>query len=558
MRILKLLPIFLIMASCAEVEPVPSPEKIDVDTQWPDSDFAWRAGDCISLNGTASLPLGEGVEGSSAAFEFSAIPESDLYVAFPSSAISFYGDGKATLTIPVSQKCSAAGYDRSAGIMMGCGDNSGVTLCPAVSFVSVKVESEKLIKSVKLESVFPNIKLSGIFSTDFRMNYPSSGMSYSHVEMISKNGLGSGSEFVLALNPCDLRDGIRCIVTDIDGDTMTQYLYPETVFSPGLRYEFQLVFEADAIIDPGQPSAGANQLTVASCNLLRPSGRRYEMSLDRKLVRDALVASIALTGADLIAFNEVDDTYISGGKYDLRSMCGQAIPGTWVWRLDWPNAIKSPGSVSYSYANGFAYNSKVLALDMSTMVWLAKSSEDWFTNSYAAYQKAGNPDRTCIAVRFQHIPSGKRFWFFVTHLPTESQGGGYTMAGGLNLYALSMAGSMPRILAGDMNSGPEGSNSYPYERLKTTWKDAWETVGEKGELGMYEDYQGTLSGSSASYWYTCDVFTHNHPERRIDHLMSGGSVHAVSYRTIRSLYGFRGKAWCPSDHLPVVATYEFD
>ena len=311
----------------------------------------------------------------------------------------------------------------------------------------------------------------------------------------------------------------------------------------------------DPVIPPGpgpQPQTKelVFQLKVATVNLLKPEGRRTEMSLEEERVRRALGASIADTDASLIAFNELDDVFIAGWE-EL------GVTGPWEWSLEWPNDIKESGEVLYSYSNGFAYDSTVLELKESGYVWLSKTEGGkWYTDPAEAYKKVGSPERTCIWTRFVHKATGKEFYFFVTHLPTESQGGGETMAMNVLWFARSKAANGWQVLCGDFNSAP-GSNEKPYSTLKASWSDAYETVGAAGKLGPYATAQGTLSGSSTKYYYTADEFTKNHPERRIDHIMTRGDCSASTYSTVIHTYFYGGKYWCPSDHLPVVATIDF-
>lgn len=307
---------------------------------------------------------------------------------------------------------------------------------------------------------------------------------------------------------------------------------------------------------PVTPSLDPGLLKVATVNLLKPDGRRAEMSMDLVEVRTALKSSIVKTGASLIAFNELDQDFIQGGKYSLITIC-QGLSPSWRWSLEWPNDIHADNTVTYSYSNGFAYDSSVLELKESGFVWLSKEASEWYTEPSAAYLKSGSPERTCIWTRFVLKSTQTPFWFFVSHLPTESQGGGATMATNLGLFTKSKAGDAPQILCGDLNSAP-GNNEFPYALLKTLWKDAYETIDTAGGLGPYASYQGTMSGSSGKYYYPVDTYTKNHPERRIDHIMTRGSCTAITYSTIVQNYMYGGKAWCPSDHLPVVATIDFN
>lgn len=282
-------------------------------------------------------------------------------------------------------------------------------------------------------------------------------------------------------------------------------------------------------------------LTVATCNVLKPSGRRDEMSLESPIVAKSLARSIIDTKADIIGFNELDENYIGSGQYSLKSAC--ATIKDFSWKLEWPNDIHELTTVvTYSYANGFAFNSSKLQLDDSGYVWLSKEEDQWYVKPSSAYKKAGSPERTCIWAKMTHKATRKVFWLFVTHLPTDSQGGAENMAKVVNAFAAQKAGKDPAILTGDMNSSP---SSAAYYNLTRFWKD-----GNKNSWG-------TLSGSSAKYYYTTSVFSDDRPDRRIDHIMTRGCT-AKDYRRIIVNYTMDGKSWCPSDHLPVVCTVEFE
>ena len=306
-------------------------------------------------------------------------------------------------------------------------------------------------------------------------------------------------------------------------------------------------------VEPSEPFS----LKVATYNVLKPSGRRSEMQLSSETVRNALGTAIAATGADLIAFNELDNNYIPSGVYSLKTLSN--LPVYWKWSLEWPNKIPDEPPLKYSYANGFAYNSTVLTLKESGYVWLSKETMAWYTDSSKAHNKAGSPERTCVWARFVHNATKGEFYLFVTHLATKDQGGAQNMASVVNSFAASKAGNARKILCGDMNSAPSSDYnvSAPYKALKAYWTDAYEKVSADGNIGTYANYPGTLSGSSASYYYDIETFTDGHPERRIDHIMTNGACKATTYSTVKTTYTLSGETWAPSDHLPVVATIEF-
>lgn len=290
------------------------------------------------------------------------------------------------------------------------------------------------------------------------------------------------------------------------------------------------------------PQDGDVTITVATCNVLKPSTRCAEMSMDNQKVRGALAGVIASAKADIIGFNELEETNLKGGKNSLQALC--ASIKDYKWELQWPNRMNSSGALSYYFAEGFAYNSAKLRLEESGYVWLSKEEDTWYTNPSDAYKKCGNPERTCIWIRFTHIASGKEFWVFPTHLPHPDHGGALNMAKVLNRFAEQKAGAAPAIMMGDMNSSPS-SEPEVYKALTEYWKD-----------GNVNANWGTMSGSSAKYYYSWDIFSGGHPERRIDHIMTRGCT-ASDYRRIIVTYPVDGNQWYPSDHLTISATVKF-
>lgn len=291
--------------------------------------------------------------------------------------------------------------------------------------------------------------------------------------------------------------------------------------------------------NPDEGSAGQISITVSTYNVLKPDAsarHKTNMSMDKPEVRQALASTIATTQSDIIGFGELDVTHLSNGKYSLAKIC--SMIRDYTWSLEWPNHISSNGSLSYSYAEGFAFNHKKLELVEKGYVWMSKTEDIWYEKPAPAYGKVGSPARTCIWTKFKHKETGKIFWVFVTHLPTADQGGQENMAKVVNRFAQQKAGDAPAILIGDMNANP---SSETYKTLTQYWKD-----------GNNRSW-GTMSGSSANYYYPTTTYSNNRPDRRIDHLMTKGCT-ASNYRTTIITYKVGNEEWCPSDHLPVTAT----
>jgi endonuclease/exonuclease/phosphatase family metal-dependent hydrolase len=185
-------------------------------------------------------------------------------------------------------------------------------------------------------------------------------------------------------------------------------------------------------------------LNVTTYNILKSDGSARHstyMSMDKQEVRQALAQTIAATQSDIIGFGELDQTNLPRGANDLAELCSSI--NDYTWSLDWPNAISKSGwlnptySTSYHYSEGFAYNNKKLEVVESGYVWLSKDEEKWYEDAKSAYENVGNPERTCIWIKFRHKSTGKMFWVFVTHLPTASQGGHENMAKVVNKFAQS-------------------------------------------------------------------------------------------------------------------------
>ena len=566
--ILMILPLVLCCTREAVVPDVPagsgmSPERTIITAELPDTRTAmtskegaawanrWREGDAINVNGIASDPLGAEQDGASkAAFSVGGV-QAPYCAGYPAAAFSNYSDGSATVRIAPEQDYVPGSYDPAAFIMTGRGADGKVGFTPAVALFRLTVEClpSLKIKSVKLSSPNINQAVSGTFSTDFS-TLKATGGYRNYVQVSSSAGIPGGEPITFAMAPCNFSsDGLSVEITFMNGRKLVRSARPSKAYKAGVMYT--------ATINPAE-------LTVAYYNILRPEKRTEEAhSMSNQATYNALGDAIVGTDADLIGFGELDSSALPGGFADLSVAAAKA---GYTWELNWPNNISRSYwwgwnySADCAYSNGCAYDASVLRLEESGYVWLQKEGTGTYSSARDAYKNAGSPERTIVWARFTHLLSGSPFWFFVTHLPTASQGGGENMAGGVNEFTSAMAGSERSILVGDMNSADRenGDNTGPITILLQQWTDAYESAAKAGSIGDCATYQGTMSGSSDSYYYTWQTFTKNHPERRYDHIMTRGALKATKYTTVRTTYTYNGKAWCPSDHLPVVSTIVFN
>lgn len=511
----------------------------------------WTEGDAISVNGLSSEPLVPGYSESSACFSVSGGPSAPFFAAYPAGALSGYSDGSATIELPATQHFVAGQCDPQALLLAGRSETTSLSFRPLVAIFKitpVQAAQQIEVRKVRIESIAGE-KLSGAFETDFETL---SGGSLTYAETVSAaQGQPAGTPFFIAIPAGEYAGGLRIIIETTGGRSVSYSRPAQMIAKPGAVYPLSLQFK-DAIV-------------VATYNILRASESSSSRNAGQAMTTEGLTGAwakaITATGADLIGFNEIDSNTIPGGAYALPNVCS-SLP--YNWELKHPNKITheflSFYSLGYNYANGFAYKPDVLSLEESGYVWLKAEGPGYYGSRSEAYKNAGSPERTCVYARFTIKASGRGFYFFVTHLATtEPQIA--NDAEGVNNFTYSKAGSAPCILVGDMNSAP-GTRQSAIDKLKLVWTDAWDDQNDSGILpSYYKTYSGTQSGSSDGYssWYTVEQFTRNHPERRIDHIMYKNGISSCNYGTVRdATYPYNGKAWNPSDHLPVFTTIVFD
>jgi len=563
----------------------------------PDYEVLWQSGDKISVNGTKSSEVASQYVGEKVAeFTVSGTLTAPYKVLYPGTTSANQ------IVIPGSQTYVAgtfpAGSAPAFGNAVKNGGNYGVRLSNFCGILRLALKGSATLSKIVFSSLDGNIKLSGAFTlaTDgdgFTGDF-SGGTSGSITLNFSPELTLSTSEdtYFFMPVPAQAYNGIEARVYQSDGAFMrltfckdgyeitgTDVLeFPSKNFEAGRAEDIVAIGDLTAQ-NGGEPTADPPGITVATFNVMRldddtrpaaattgdTSGKiarpANAIVKDCAEMQDALGLAIYNTAADLIGFNEIgDDMYASGQAYSLEDIAA-AQGASYTWKLNFPGSE----SGNYHYCNGFAYKSTILTLNESGKAWLRYNSESYSTSSAT---DSGDPNRFVVWAKFTHKVSGKVFYFFVTQLPTYGQDGGSgtsntNMSGGVNAFATAKAGSYPQILVGDMNSAPGHSSEAGYNKLKTYWTDAYETVSAAGNLAsFYSTYSGTQSGTGDTFQYPILQFTKNHAERRIDHIMTHGACTAQSYRTVRNVYEFgsgeSAVTCCPSDHFPVVSYITLD
>ena len=225
------------------------------------------------------------------------------------------------------------------------------------------------------------------------------------------------------------------------------------------------------------------------------------------------------------------------------------------------------------YANVFAYNNTTIAVEDEGYVWLCNDDDDYWSTMKAAYNHSTGR-HTAVYALCRHKVSGKRFWFIVTHFDTyygNDDGDNLHNVKSFKIFAQHLKNDvedLPIIAVGDFNFGPKETDKTTdcpnYGELTSYWTDAYDKVKADGNMtSYYQTYDGTQSGSQSGYYYPFITFTKNHPDRRLDHIVTKNSashsVTPISYKTVRRTYEAEDEnTWCPSDHLPVVCYITFD
>ncbi len=559
-------------------------------------DVVWKTGDKISVNGVISNAVPSEYDGQKVV-DFTV--EGSLSAPFK---VLYPGTGEErTISLPATQNYVADNIDGAAAASYGTatrtGDKYSAKLSNFCGILRFALNGSATLSRIELNSLgdeclYGDFDLTvgqggftGSFNggTDGKLTYNIGGVTLS----------GTDTYFHIAIPAQAYASGIEALVYQADGAFMrlkfwgsgatlegTDLIeFESKTFAAG-RTENLLAINALTAEDGGEPTAEAPGITVATFNVMRldsenrPSAAttgdsngkiaRPEGAIapDCAEMQAALGQAIYNTGADIIGFNEIgDDMYATGLAHSLQTIAS-GEGASYTWKLDFPGSLSSG---NYHYCNGFAYKASVLSCNESGRAWLRTGSESYSTSSDS---NSGDPNRYVVWAKFTHKVSGKVFYFFVTQLPTYGQDGGNgtsntNMSGGVNAFATAKAGSSPQILVGDFNSAPNHSNEAGYNKLKTYWTDAYEAVSAAGNLApFYTTYSGTQSGTGDTYLYSILQFTKNHPERRIDHIMTHGACTAQTYRTVRNVYEFgsgeNAVTCAPSDHLPVVSYITLD
>lgn len=553
----------------------------------------WKTGDKISVNGLLSNAVSSADNGKkNVEFTVSGSPSAPFNVLYPGTSSSN------VIALPATQNYVANSFDGAAAAAYGIATRSGSTynaklhnFCGVLRFA---LNGSATLDRIELNSLGSE-KLRGNFTvSNFETGAFSGGTAGTLTYNIGGVTLtGSDTYFYIAIPAQTYASGIEALVYQNDGAFMRLVFWSsgvelernkvaEFVSKTYVAGRTENVLEIGGLTaeNGGEPSTTPPGLTVAFFNTMRfdeeqrpadaivADNSKAENRPANAIVKDCAAMRTAFgqviknTGADIIGFNEIGETQYASGKADSVQDLAEAQGATgYTWKI-----YASNDSGNHHFDNGFAYKSSVVTLQSSGRIWLrTDNTSPYYSTSTDSY--SGSPKTNCVWAKFTHKDSGTVFWLFVTQLPTKSHGGNLSASKGMNAYAAYKAGSDRKILVGDMNSADAdvykddalvNCQQDGARKLKEYWTDAYEAVQAAGNLSsFYATYSGTQSGTGLNYQYPILTFCKNHPERRIDHIMTNGNCSAQTYKTIRNTYSFGSgdeEIQCyPSDHLALVS-----
>lgn len=175
---------------------------------------------------------------------------------------------------------------------------------------------------------------------------------------------------------------------------------------------------------------------------------------------------------------------------------------------------------------GVFYNTERLRIIKRGNFWLSETPDVPGSVSWNQLMP-----RMVTWAEFQDKASGKRFYFYDTHLPYQAKAEDLRLRGAKVLlnHIAKVPDSLPVIVTGDFNSAPD----QPTHALMTkVLHDAWMNApAHHGPAHTFHDFTGQ-------------------PSKRIDYIYYRG----LKAKDVRTITTHHGKVY-PSDHFPVMADF---
>ena len=365
----------------------------------------WSAGDAISVNGVASQALAadsEYVGTSKATFDIKGAVSSPYYFAYPASAVTEYGAGSATVTLPEKQEWSSTTYDPSAFVMIGKSDVEKLTFNPMMSAIRLNVTSSH---SSKLRSItfmtLGDEKVSGEFITDFT-SLTGTADANPYVHIIAPNGgVAFGDEVYLLIPAQIYASGMAFAFRAVDGTQMIYSTKSSFNAQPGKIYPLNVSYSPEV-----------SDITLMSSNVRFISS---DDTGDRAWTtrRDAYYTMLKTVSPDIVGLQEAEQQHV---KDILNNCAGYSYVGY---------GRKSGKDILYEFSTleqilGNKHSESTTILYKSDK--FTKHSDGWFCHSDQP-NKAGSyfdgttdeQPRISTWAIFTHKDTGRKFFYLNSH-----------------------------------------------------------------------------------------------------------------------------------------------
>ena len=365
----------------------------------------WSAGDAISVNGIESEALAsdsEFVGKSKATFEMKAQVSAPYCFAYPASAVSYYNNASATISLPEKQEWLSTTYDPAAFLMVGAADVDKLKFNPMMSAVRLNVTSnhDSKLRSVTFMSLGEE-KVSGEFTTDFAGLTPTAD-SYPYVHLIAPNGgVAFGLEVYVLIPAQTYAEGMAFAFRATDGTQMIYSTKSSFTAEAGKIYPLNVTYV---------PKSSSMMLMSSNVRFISSDDTGDRAWTTR---RDAYYTMLKTMRPDIVGLQEAEQQHVK----DILENCDD-----------------------YSYVGYGRKSGKDILYQFSTMEQLlgnkhsesttilyktdkfTKHSDGWFCHSdnpnKAGSYFAGTEDeqpRISTWAIFTHKDTGRKFFYLNSH-----------------------------------------------------------------------------------------------------------------------------------------------
>ncbi len=205
-------------------------------TTWP---VLWQNGDKIDINGSESAPLAEGGY-KSAEFSFQNQLTVPFKAAYPASVMTSVGSG----VLPATHDYAEGSFDPDAGVLLGTGDENGVTFEHAMAYIAFVPQGDGTqITSLELTAIGGE-KISGAFTTDYS-TLTMSGEASSSLTVNCAAPIALGNEIIAAIPAQTYSQGFNLKFFDSDGGSMERLAAGAFPAAAGHIYTTRIPYVAD-------------------------------------------------------------------------------------------------------------------------------------------------------------------------------------------------------------------------------------------------------------------------------------------------------------------------